>query len=265
MLPRNSPTPSLASEAPFVDIDLDIPEGTQPPNSLAQGSPPRIELGDEEATQYNEEERAEIRAFLDLLDASHGVLAPVSGLVRIYDPLRFRFNTVSPALSIVQHNESQAPIREETQRGCKRVVGTASTESSTIEGALTNSNDLTASYENGTGPTNAQGIGSVSAGPRSSGTISAVQSTNATVATSLVIVSSEPSSPASSQDSFEQPIFETTTGLPSYRAHILDEGLRRQRSRLDSTASSLSSLSSDSASDIDSQHPGFPDTSSQER
>ncbi|KAK6440187.1 hypothetical protein LTR95_003586 [Oleoguttula sp. CCFEE 5521] len=261
MPPRNSPMPSLASEAPFVDIDLDTPQGTQPPNSPAQGSPSRTELGDDEAAQYTEDERAEIRAFLDLLDASHGVLAPVPGLVRVYDPLRFRFNTISPALPTVEHDGSQDGPGENHRESSEHTNDQTPTEPSTTPNMpQTNGTVVIVPCTNGSRPVDAHDDSIGQEGPHMDSSGLTMPSTIDTRATSSIAASSKASSPAASQDSFENPTFKTTTGLPSYRAHILTEGMHRQRSRLDSTASSLSS---DSASDADSQYPGFPHRSSQ--
>ncbi|OQN98583.1 hypothetical protein B0A48_15846 [Cryoendolithus antarcticus] len=262
MPPRNSPTPSLASEVPFVDNDLDTPQGTQPPNSPAPGSPSRIKLGDDEAAQYNEDERAEIRAFLDLLDASHSVLAPVPGVVRRYDRSQFRFIPVPSAPSTTEHDGSQDRHSETHGEGFNELTQTEPWR--ILNGPRTNGNELIVPYADIAGLADAHSDSVGLERPLMDSSCPTISSTIETRATSPIAVSSEPSSLASSRDSFEQPMFETTTGLPSYRAHILDEGLRRQRSRLDSTASSLSSMSSHSESGADPQYPGFPHTSSQE-
>nr|OQO29847.1 hypothetical protein B0A51_02004 [Rachicladosporium sp. CCFEE 5018] len=254
MPPRNSPTPGLASEAPFVDIDLDTPEGTQPPNSPAQGNPPRIELGDDEATRYNEDERTEMRAFLDLLDASSSVLAPIPGTVRRYDRSQFRFVPVTATPSTAEDDGSLD--RQIETHGGSFDGSTATGPWGTLHRPRINGNELIVPYMNSTRLADAHSDSVRPERPHMDDSGPSILSTIYTRATSPIAQSSKPSSLASSQGSFENPTFETTTGLPSYRAHILTEGMRRQQSRLDSTASSSSSLSPDSDMDADTEQPG---------
>ncbi|KAK6441897.1 hypothetical protein LTR95_001864 [Oleoguttula sp. CCFEE 5521] len=239
MPPRNSPPPSQASEAPFVDIDLDTPQGTQQPNSPAQSSPPRMELGNNEATGPSADERAEIRAFLDLLDASHSVLAPIPGLVRVYDPSRFRFVTVPTALPTIEYDGSQDLPGEDYHDKLERIDDLSPTDSSTILNVPhINDTELITPYTNvvrlGDAHENVIGLEH----PYMDDSDPSVPSTIDARTAISIAASTEPPSPVSSQDSFEQPAFETTNGLPSYRAQILSAGLRRQRSRLDDGASS---------------------------